>query len=93
MVRRTYPNLQARRQRDGTQRTVRRERDIVRLGHGGYPSHFGDAAAVRDVRLDDVDAVVFEEAFEVPAAVEALAEGYGAGGQAVELFDAFRVLA
>ena len=48
---------------------------------------------MRDVRLDDVDAVVFEEAFEVPAAVEALAEGYGAGGQAVELFDAFRVLA
>ncbi len=48
---------------------------------------------MRDVWLDDIDAVVFEEALEVPAAVEPLAEGYGAGGEAVELFDAFWVLA
>ena len=56
---------------------MRGEGDIVGFGHGCYAFEFGDAAAVRNVGLDDVDAGVGEELLEVPAGVEAFSQRYG----------------
>lgn len=90
-VGRGHGELHARGQGDGAQRAVRRDRHVVRFRHGRHAPHLGQAAAVRNVRLDDVDGGRFEEAFQVPAAVEAFAERDRDRRQQGELLDALGV--
>lgn len=80
-VTRAYRELHARCQRDGPEGAVRRYGHVVRFRHGSHATHFGYPAAVRDVRLQDVDGTVLKEALSVPAAVQALAQGDGDGGE------------
>jgi hypothetical protein len=44
-------------------------------------------------RLNDVDGTIFEEPLEVPTRVKPLAQSNRARSQAVQFFDAFRMLA
>ena len=69
--------LEVCRERNRTERTVQRERDVVRLGHRGNLLHLRDAAGVRRVGLDDVHIPVGEDLLEVPARAEPLTEGDG----------------
>lgn len=70
---------------------MRRNSDIISLGQGGDTLEFGEAAAVGDVRLQDVDGGVLQEALDVPAAVEALSQCDWSGGEFGELGDGFGV--
>ena len=75
---------------------MRRDPDVIRLRHGGDAAQFGDAAAMRDVGLQDVDrgagaAGRGEEGLAVPAVVEPFAERDGRRGQDRELEDGFGV--
>ena len=65
------------------------ERNIVRLHHGRDTTELGKTAAMHDVRFQDVDACIVQEALYIPAAVEALAERDGRAGELREegLFD------
>ena len=67
-------DLQAGGERDGAERAVQGERDVVGLRHGGDLLALGDAARVGEVGLDDVDVPVHQKALEVPAREHALAE-------------------
>lgn len=92
-VTRAYRELHARCQRDGSEGAVRRHCHVVRFRHGSDAAQFRYPAAVRDVRLQDVDGAVVQEALRIPAAVEALAQGDGDSGELAELLDPFMVLA
>lgn len=65
------------RQGDGPQRAVRRQGDVVGLGHGRDALHLGDAADVGNVGLQEVDAAGLEEGLDVPPAVQSLAQRDG----------------
>lgn len=85
-------HLHARRKRNRPERTVRREGHIVRLGHIRQPLRLGNAARVRNVRLQDIDQPGLEERLDVPAVVQPLAQRDGDGRQARQLLQRLRVL-
>lgn len=59
---------------DGTKRTVRCHSDVIRFGHVGDPSRLRDAARVRNVGLDDVDATGLKVGPYILPSKESLAE-------------------
>ena len=79
-------------QGDGPQRAVRRDGHVVGLGHGRDPLELRDAADVRDVGLQDIDAAGLEEGLDVPPRVQPLAQGDGQAGHLAERLDALEVL-
>ena len=54
---------------------MRRNCDVISLGHRGDLAHLEDAAGMAEIGLDDVDHALLEEGLELPAAVKPLAEG------------------
>ena len=66
--------LQAGGERQRPERAMRRDGDVIGLGHRRDLAAFEDSAGVAQVGLDDVDRAAFEERLEVPAREQPLAE-------------------
>ena len=73
-VRCVEPDLQTRRQRDRSERAVRRQLSVEHVGEGRDAAHLGDAASVGEVGLHDGDAGL-QRSEELIAGEEALAGG------------------
>ena len=54
---------------------MRRDRRVVGLGHAGDQPHFGDAAGVAKVRLQDRRGALLQDLAEAPLGEDALAGG------------------
>jgi len=79
-------DLQTSGQRYRAERAVQRKGDVVGFGHGGDLAGFGDAAGVRDIRLDDVDIAFAENSLEIPARIESLTQSDRGAGQRRQFF-------
>ena len=75
-----------------TGRIVAGHRDAVRFGHGRNAPGFADAAAVRNIGLDDGAGALFEQLAELPAPRQALSSGDGKRQRARHLNQAVYVL-
>ena len=60
VIRRSEADVQGRRCANRTLRVMARDRNLVRLGLGGDPTGFADAATMGDIRLNDGTATFFE---------------------------------
>ena len=66
--------LEAGCKRNGANRTMRGDRDIIGFGHGGNPPTFAQAAGMAQIRLDDIHTAFFQKRLKVPARIEPFPE-------------------
>jgi hypothetical protein len=92
-IRRGRPDVQTSGERERTDRTMRRERDVIGLRHRSDTSAFGNATGMREVGLHDIDGATFEERPEIPSTVKPLAHRQRHAGVLRELLDRFHLLA
>ena len=91
-VRCTEIELKRGRKRDRAERAVRRDRDIIGLGHGRNLARFPDATCMAEIGLHDVDAAAGQQRLEVPAGEHTLAGGNWHAGRPRQLDQCLVVL-
>ena len=92
VVGRAGGDLQAGAERQRTEWAMRRDSDVIGLGHGRDLAHLEDAARVAQVRLNDVDGPLLEERLELPSAVEPFTESDRCRGMRRDLWQTIHVL-